>query len=597
MRSLAFTLGIITKFLAMKSLHYTLLILFLSPLFAGADNLYLLLDERCMDRLEFEFQNKDMGDDYYVYHVRLNQNEKIIFEIGVESSSYQNFPPAQYINCDNAGSVLNKETVIAINNRIDKVFVVRKQGRDRFYLSPVLFAAYYSNYNNTVEYLSPKYQFRFNSQSAVFGENVSLTNNANVVLDARLDNVCSGSFVLRRFAQYESNPYTDIVFVPEIGVVEERSGQRQEDALANALTLKEVNGDKLSKYLKLICTDQQMTLTDDVLVPRDVPSSQDYYYEPTISYDPPTYSNTGVIMDPTPLTGATTSTPPATRSGSNYHTVQKGETLWRISQKYDVSVDQIKSWNSLRTNLIHSGDQLIVKAPTGITSRGLTTNTNTGVAVSSELATRSAQMPAPYDELLYDKGGTSWKSTDGTHIVKRGETVAYLALKYGYTEARFREINKLGPNEPLFIGQPLRTTDCDTAPGEGNPYVVTPYDYSSVDTKGTTTRVDEENFYGDLSRNIPVFYDRPEEATSRYPVPPTNYDNSSNSEVFFPRGYDYSGASVNPNAKNRTMHTVADGENLYRIALKYGVTVDYLRRINNLEASEVLIPYQKIYID
>ncbi len=42
------------------------------------------------------------------------------------------------------------------------------------------------------------------------------------------------------------------------------------------------------------------------------------------------------------------------------HTVEKGETLYRISRQYGVSVQDLKSWNNLSDNTIHVGQQLIV---------------------------------------------------------------------------------------------------------------------------------------------------------------------------------------------------------------------------------------------
>lgn len=43
-----------------------------------------------------------------------------------------------------------------------------------------------------------------------------------------------------------------------------------------------------------------------------------------------------------------------------YHTVAKGETLYRISKQYGVSVQEIKDWNSLADNTIHVGQKLMV---------------------------------------------------------------------------------------------------------------------------------------------------------------------------------------------------------------------------------------------
>jgi len=42
------------------------------------------------------------------------------------------------------------------------------------------------------------------------------------------------------------------------------------------------------------------------------------------------------------------------------HQVESGDTLWRISQKYEASVTQLKSWNDLPSNVIYVGQQLIV---------------------------------------------------------------------------------------------------------------------------------------------------------------------------------------------------------------------------------------------
>jgi membrane-bound lytic murein transglycosylase D len=44
-----------------------------------------------------------------------------------------------------------------------------------------------------------------------------------------------------------------------------------------------------------------------------------------------------------------------------YYRVRNGDTLWSIAQKFKVSLNQIKQWNNLKTNLIHPGVQLVVK--------------------------------------------------------------------------------------------------------------------------------------------------------------------------------------------------------------------------------------------
>ncbi|TLG80979.1 LysM peptidoglycan-binding domain-containing protein [Vagococcus zengguangii] len=56
--------------------------------------------------------------------------------------------------------------------------------------------------------------------------------------------------------------------------------------------------------------------------------------------------------------GSTTETQP---SQTSRHTVKAGDTLYRIAQKYNTSVSQIKTWNNLKSDLIFVNQVLIVK--------------------------------------------------------------------------------------------------------------------------------------------------------------------------------------------------------------------------------------------
>ena len=52
--------------------------------------------------------------------------------------------------------------------------------------------------------------------------------------------------------------------------------------------------------------------------------------------------------------------PVKTTSSGVYHTVQKGETLWRISQTYQSSVSTIKNANNLKNDEIEVGQRLLI---------------------------------------------------------------------------------------------------------------------------------------------------------------------------------------------------------------------------------------------
>ncbi|RMD61087.1 LysM peptidoglycan-binding domain-containing protein [Candidatus Parcubacteria bacterium] len=42
------------------------------------------------------------------------------------------------------------------------------------------------------------------------------------------------------------------------------------------------------------------------------------------------------------------------------HRTRRGDSLWLLAKKYRTSVSCLKTWNQLRTSLIHPGDRLIV---------------------------------------------------------------------------------------------------------------------------------------------------------------------------------------------------------------------------------------------
>lgn len=46
--------------------------------------------------------------------------------------------------------------------------------------------------------------------------------------------------------------------------------------------------------------------------------------------------------------------------GGDFHTVAKGDTLYRLSKQYGVTVDDLKTWNNLIDNTIHIGQQIVV---------------------------------------------------------------------------------------------------------------------------------------------------------------------------------------------------------------------------------------------
>ncbi|WP_439443457.1 LysM peptidoglycan-binding domain-containing protein [Listeria aquatica] len=103
--------------------------------------------------------------------------------------------------------------------------------------------------------------------------------------------------------------------------------------------------------------------------------------------------------------------------------VSAGDTLWRISSKFGVSVANLKSWNGLKSDVIHVGQVLKVSS-----------STNGNVST-----------PKP--------GNNS--SQASYYTVKKGDTLWSLASKNKTSVAKIKSLNKLSSNT-IYVGQKLR---------------------------------------------------------------------------------------------------------------------------------------------
>ncbi|MEL6357702.1 MAG: LysM peptidoglycan-binding domain-containing protein, partial [Bacteroidota bacterium] len=164
------------------------------------------------------------------------------------------------------------------------------------------------------------------------------------------------------------------------------------------------------------------------------------------------------------------------------HVVQERETLFSISRKYSVSVDDICTWNSInKEKPLLPCQQLVVSAALASPAP---------VAYSSVFTPRGVSTANENSNQSIQKQPGKW------HTVRAGETTAALARLYGYTEDRFREFNNLSAKQVIQPGAVLRSSECDC----GDVMTPTPVTSSptSVSTYGNTPTT-----YGYRPFNLP----------------------------------------------------------------------------------------------
>jgi membrane-bound lytic murein transglycosylase D len=135
---------------------------------------------------------------------------------------------------------------------------------------------------------------------------------------------------------------------------------------------------------------------------------------------------TGVALPkPTDAAEAVEVTMPA----DGMHTVATGETLWSISKRYNVTIDNLKAWNNLPEGVLSIGQQLRVVAPAG-----------------NQATEETAPEAAPVQTI----------TSDVYHTVEAGESLYKISRTYGVTIKEVMEWNKkadfsVKPGEKLLI--------------------------------------------------------------------------------------------------------------------------------------------------
>ena len=141
------------------------------------------------------------------------------------------------------------------------------------------------------------------------------------------------------------------------------------------------------------------------------------------------------------------------------HTVQKGETLYRIASTYNISVEYLLQWNQMQV-----GDPLRICQDLYVAAYAVPAR---GENVAADKIPAEFSEGAPLKRLNPDAPATSSSSAGAykkqagkQHVVQAGETIAGLAELYGYSEKRFRELNLIAEGTDVMPGSIILSSDC-----------------------------------------------------------------------------------------------------------------------------------------
>ncbi len=166
-------------------------------------------------------------------------------------------------------------------------------------------------------------------------------------------------------------------------------------------------------------------------------------------------------------------------AATDTHTVARGETLYSIATRHQISVEQIIQHNSLRSSTIHPGQVLSIPgngaATSGAAGAELVYVVRRGDSLSSiasrhgttvdalrrhnQLSTHmlhpGQQLRVPGRQAATARQGTAGSST-ATHTIQRGDTLSSIAARHGVSLAALTRHNGLNPRSTIHPGQVLR---------------------------------------------------------------------------------------------------------------------------------------------
>ncbi|WP_445453437.1 LysM peptidoglycan-binding domain-containing protein [Flavobacterium sp. 25HG05S-40] len=271
-----------------------------------------------------------------------------------------------------------------------------------------------------------------------------------------------------------------------------------------------------------------------------------------------------------------------TVSRIKYHKVRKGDSLSEISDRYGITMTELKKWNHLKNNKAPLGRKLKIYTMETIASNNkkITKPDTVSVKEPSQIASHSSKV-------FKEEKVVSYKDVVKYHKVKRGDNLGEISDKFGVTVAEVKKWNKLkGSN--IIPGKSLKIIK--------NERVVTTVRKEVKNDKNVETDVasneDEKSsdFYvverGDNLFSIAKKFNVSLEDLKKWNnLEELNVDQGIKLAVA--GNEDSANDTANKADVKITEHIVEKGENLGSISRKYDVAVSDIKDWNNLEDNNI----------
>ncbi len=371
----------------MKNPFFFLTAFFCATFLAAQSPIYLQYSPDCMNRLEYRYRGQADGSSIFSYSIRQGENQLYVLDMGAEGNKVVEKLPPPTITCQ--GLDLNDGIVKAVNNGIQKIYIVR-QVASGWLVSPVSEALQVVRAGSVYIFRGQNLKFSMDTSALTYGQNIANEgSNAYIFFNGRsfYQEDCHPVYSLHREPDAVCLKKTDFDFVPGVGMISERSGDTNEEALKNEYRLVAVNGLEVEKFMTADCRGQKVVDQPVEMVFNqpavETPTTYNYGVVPP----PPAHQPQTIGQPDKEVAVAKQETAPAPTTygygnknfpgppamvncpeqpGEGYHIVQPGETLNGIARAYGVKMGSLIAWNNLKDpDIISTCQKIYLTVPPG----------------------------------------------------------------------------------------------------------------------------------------------------------------------------------------------------------------------------------------
>lgn len=272
-----------------------------------------------------------------------------------------------------------------------------------------------------------------------------------------------------------------------------------------------------------------------------------------------------------------------TASRVKYHKVRKGDSLSEISDRYGITMTELKKWNHLKNNKVPLGRKLKI-----YTSEAIASNENKITKPDTVSIKESTALASNVAKTFKEEKVVSYKDVVKIHKVKKGDNLGEISDKYGVSVAEVKKWNHLKSNN-IPLGKSLKIIK--------NERVVTTIrkevkaDKNAVETAVASNENENASDFYVVERGDNLFSIAKKFNVSLEDLKKWNNLNDLNVEqgakLTLANNDDSAQETVNKAEVKITEHIVEKGENLGAIARKYDVAVSDIKDWNNLEDNTI----------